>query len=127
MAIIGPLACESTAAMAEGDFVWTEGPDHPTGEEVAREMTALRAELELATDHMIRWRLAKDAESGTRADRLLYSAVLAIEELRYYDIFPSLNLIQTALKNYQWRMQTALLERTQDRLQEAMMAGQQPQ
>ena len=90
-------------------------------------MTALRAELELATDHMIRWRLAKDAESGTRADRLLYSAVLAIEELRYYDIFPSLNLIQTALKNYQWRMQTALLERTQDRLQEAMMAGQQPQ
>lgn len=76
---------------------------------------------------MIRWRLEKDDESGTRADRRLYAAILAIEEMRYYDLFPALNLIQMLLKSHQWRMQTALLERTQDRLQMAMMAGQQTQ
>ena len=126
-ALLGPLASESAAAMAENDFVWTEGSDHPTGQMVAQAMTDLRAELELATDRMVSWRLSKDAESGVRADRLLFSVILTIEEMRYYDIFPVLNLIQTVLKNYQWRMQTALLERTQDRLQEAMLAGQQPQ
>jgi len=127
LAVIGPLAAESTAAMAEGDFSWTEGSDQPSTQVIAQCMTELRTELELATDSMVRWRLEKDPESGTRADRRMYSAILAIEEMRYYDIFPALNLIQANLKSYQWRMQTALLERTQDRLQMAMIAGQQTQ
>ena len=127
LAVIGPLAAESTAAMAEGDFSWTEGSDQPSMQEIAQSMTELRTELELATDSMVRWRLEKDTESGTRADRRMYSAILAIEEMRYYDIFPALNLIQSILKSYQWRMQTALIERTQDRLQMAMIAGQQTQ
>ena len=126
-AIIGPLASESAATMAEGDFVWSQGLDHPSGQEIDQEMTTLRAELELATEQMVQWRLQKDTESGVKADRRLYSIVMAIEEMRYYDLFPALNLIQTALKNYQWRMQTALLELTQLRTQDAMQAGQQTQ
>ena len=86
LAVIGPLAAESTAAMAEGDFSWTEGSDQPSMQEIAQSMTELRTELELATDSMVRWRLEKDTESGTRADRRMYSAILAIEEMRYYDI-----------------------------------------
>ena len=127
MAILGPLASESVAAMAEGDFVFTEGDDHPSAHEVQQTMEALRAEMELATDEMIRWRLQKDDQSGLKADRRLYAAILTIEEMRYYDLFPTLTLIQTILKNYQWRFQTALFERNQDRIQQAAMAGQQTQ
>ena len=60
LAVIGPLAAESTAAMAEGDFSWTEGSDQPSMQEIAQSMTELRTELELATDSMVRWRLEKD-------------------------------------------------------------------
>ena len=127
MAVIGPLASESTAAMAEGDFNWCDGSDHPTGQEITQALSELQAELESATDQLVRWRLNQDGEQGVRHDRKLYSVILCIEELKYYDMFPVLDVIQTALKGYQWRMQSALIARTQDRLQMAMMAGQQPQ
>ena len=127
MAILGPLASESVAAMAENDFVFTEGDDHPSAYEVQQAMDALRAEMELATDEMVRWRLQKDDQSGIKADRRLYAAILTIEEMRYYDLFPVLTLIQTILKSYQWRFQTALMARDRDRIQQAAMAGQQPQ
>lgn len=42
LALIGPLATESTAAMAEGDFSWTEGSDQPSIQEIERGMTNLR-------------------------------------------------------------------------------------
>ena len=109
MATLDPLAAESMAALAEGDFQWCQGSSHPTGQETNRAIMTLAAELETATDHMTRWRTTLDLESGLRHDRKLVSVILCIEELRYYDLFPTLDVIQRALKGYQLRMQTALL------------------
>jgi hypothetical protein len=111
MMILGPLAADSTAAMAEADFQWSQGSDHPTGREIAHDTNVLKEELTSATDHMIRWRINQDRPSGIRHDRKMYSVILCIEELKYYDLFPTLDVIQTALKGYQLRMQTELITR----------------
>lgn len=49
MLMLGPMASETTAALAEGDFAWTEGTEHPTQQEAQRVLDELQSEMELAT------------------------------------------------------------------------------
>ena len=122
--MLGPMANEATSAFAENDFIWTDGESHPTVEEFNRSLEDLRQEMESAKDRMVRWRIGLDFDKGIRFDRHLHSAVLTIEELRYYDLFTVLNLVQTNLKAYQWHMQMALVELQRDRSQAPEVTGQ---
>ena len=88
---LGQLACESTAAMAEGDFTWTEGANHPTRQEIRDAMDTLRREMEMATDSMVQWRLEATRPEGVKLDRRIYAVILVVEEMRYYDLFPNLS------------------------------------
>ena len=124
---LGPLTSESVAALAEGDFMFIEGSVHPTHREVDALLEFLRRELELGQDTMTQWRLSLDREDGVRADRLLFSCIMTIEEMRYYEYFRSANLIQTAFKSYQWHFQAALVAGNQSRLQLDTWSGQQSQ
>ena len=76
---------------------------------------------------MTQWRLSLDREDGVRADRLLFSCIMTIEEMRYYEYVRSANLIQTAFKSYQWHFQAALVAGNQSRLQLDTWSGQQSQ
>ena len=109
MAELDPLAAESMAALAEGDFQWCQGSSHPTSQETLQAANDLAAELEAATEPITRWRLAQGREPGLKHDRKLLSVILCIEEMKYYDLFPTLDVIQRALKGYQLRIQTKLL------------------
>ena len=127
LCLLGPMASESVSALAENDFTWTEGTEHPTVTEVNDALDSLRRELEINKDHMVQWRLHLPYEQGIRFDRRLHSATLAIEEMRYYDNFTALTLVQTVLKAYQWHMQMALVEHKRDRTQARVPDGQHAQ
>ena len=49
MLMLGPMASETTAALAEGDFARTEGTEHPTQQEAQRALDELQSEMELVT------------------------------------------------------------------------------
>ena len=78
------------AALAEGDATWTEGVDHPTQQEIQN--------LTDVADQMVQGCLSLTRAEGIRVGRRIYSVILAVDELKYYDLFPILTVIQTVLK-----------------------------
>ena len=122
---MGPLAAESAAAMSEGDFQWNEGPTFPCSQEVQRLMELLRAELELNIETVAQYRLTLFGDMGQRFDRRLYAVILALDEVRYYENIPVLNLLQTTFSRFQWRAQSALVEQGRGQRPSSSMDGHQ--
>ena len=109
---LAPLACETLAAMAEGDATF-DPVNMPSQRSIQQEIEEIRAGLASCVQGMITWRLNLPPHDGVGFDRRVYSVILCSDELLYHDTFPMIGVIRHVLATMSTAIQASLAQRAQ--------------
>jgi hypothetical protein len=124
---LGPMACETLAAMSEGDASFDAGDSMPTNREIQQELEEIRAGLNSCIQQLVAWRLTLHPHDGVGFDRRVYATIICCDELIYFDSFPMLGVIRHGLSDVMSAMQAGLAQRNQNTGSAALQGAPRPE